>query len=137
AIWYQGESNVGRAQQYAELFPAMIKAWRRQWGQGDFPFLFVQLAPFRYGNHHRQACAELWEAQTKTLKLINTGMAVTNDISNIRDIHPMNKQDVGYRLALWALAQTYGQDIVYSGPLLKSQCVEDGTIRLHFRHVGS
>ena len=138
AIWYQGESNVNRAQQYAELFPAMIKNWRKQWRQNDLPFLFVQLAPFRYADKDKRACAELWEAQLKTLKLENTGMAVTNDIGNVHDIHPRNKQDVGYRLALWALANTYGQDdIVYSGPLFKAQCIEEGQIRVYFKHLGS
>ena len=138
AIWYQGESNVSRAQQYAKLFPAMIKDWRRSWGQQDFPFLFVQLAPYRYGNQDKRCCAELWEAQRKTLKLKNTGMAVTVDIGNVRDIHPKNKQEVGYRLALWAMAKTYGEeDLVYSGPLFKAQCMEDGQVRVFFKHTGS
>lgn len=137
AIWYQGESNVSRAQQYAKLFPAMISDWRKNWGQDDFPFLFVQLAPYRYGKTDPIACAELWEAQNTTLKLENTGMAVINDIGDTRDIHPRNKQEVGYRLALWALANTYNQkELVFSGPLLKAQCIEDGYIRVFFRHVG-
>jgi len=94
AIWYQGESNCGRAQQYRKLFPAMITDWRKNWGQGDFPFLFVQLAPFRYGNSDPKCLAELWEAQLRTLALPNTGMAVTTDIGNVQDIHPKNKQEV-------------------------------------------
>ncbi len=138
AIWYQGESNVSRAQQYAKLFPTMIKDWRRSWGQQDFPFLYVQLAPFRYGKQDKRCCAELWEAQLKTLKLKNTGMAVTVDIGNVRDIHPRNKQEVGYRLALWAMAKTYGvDDLVYSGPLFKAQCMEDGQVRVYFTQTGS
>ncbi len=136
AIWYQGESNVSRAKQYRKLFPAMITDWRKNWGQGDFPFLYVQLAPFRYGNQDPANCAELWEAQLATLALPNTGMAVTTDISNIKDIHPKNKQDVGKRLAIWALANTYGEKIVYSGPLYKSMSVDSKKVCLKFDHVG-
>ena len=135
AIWYQGESNCARAQQYKKLFPAMITDWRNQWGQGDFPFLFVQLAPFRYG-HNPAFLAELWEAQLSALSLPNTGMAVTTDITNLTDIHPKNKQDVGLRLALWALAETHGEDIVCSGPLYDSMSVEGAKIRLKMKHVG-
>ena len=136
AIWYQGESNVSRAAQYQKLFPAMITDWRTQWGLGDFPFLFVQLAPFRYGGQDPRNCAELWEAQRLTLSLANTGMAVTTDIGNVTDIHPKNKQEVGRRLALWALAKTHGKDLVYSGPLYESMSAEDGKIRVKFQHVG-
>jgi sialate O-acetylesterase len=143
AIWYQGESNVSRAEQYAKLFPAMIADWRKAFGQGDFPFLFVQLAPYQYGKGQNISntgqLAELWEAQLKTLSVSpHTGMAVTTDITTIGDIHPKNKQDVGLRLALWALGTTYGKsDLVYSGPLYDSMAVEDGKIRLKFKHVGS
>jgi sialate O-acetylesterase len=141
AIWYQGESNVGRAEQYAKLFPAMIADWRKAWGQGDFPFLFVQLAPYMYDRQNKQntgQLAELWEAQLKTLTASpNTGMAVTTDIATVGDIHPPNKQDVGLRLALWALATTYGQsDLVYSGPLYESSAIEDNKIRIKFKHTG-
>ena len=139
AIWYQGESNVGRAYQYRTLFPAMIANWRADWGQGDFPFGFVQIAPFRYeaGQISPACCAELWEAQLMTLKSApNTGMAVTMDIGDVKDIHPKNKQEVGRRLALWALAKVYGRDIVYSGPIYKSMAVEGNKIRLQFDHVG-
>ena len=136
AIWYQGESNVSRAQQYRKLFPAMITDWRKNWDQGDFPFLYVQLAPFRYGKQDPTCCAELWEAQLATLALPNTGMAVTTDIANIKDIHPKNKQDVGTRLALWALANTYGEKIVYSGPLYKSMSVDGNKVCLKFDHTG-
>ena len=135
AIWYQGESNRDRAEQYAKLFPAMITDWRKNWGQGDFPFLFVQLAPYRYGNQPT-ALAELWEAQQKTLSLPATGMAVTTDIGNFRNIHPKNKQDVGKRLALWALAKTYGKELVCSGPLYESMSIEDDKIRVKFKHLG-
>jgi len=138
AIWYQGESNLSRAVQYRKLFPTMITDWRERWGQGDFPFLFVQLAPFRYRGQDQRNYAELCEAQRLTLSLPNTGMAVTNDIGNLRDIHPKNKEDVGERLALWALAMTYEQkDLVHSGPLYKSMEVEGDKARIHFDHAGS
>lgn len=137
AIWYQGESNCSRAAQYQKLFPALIRNWRTEWGQGDFPFLFVQLAPYRYGNADPRNCAELREAQRLTLQTVpNTGMAVTTDIGNVKDIHPRNKQEVGRRLALWALAKTYGKDLVYSGPLYKEMKVEGSKIRIMFDHVG-
>ncbi len=134
AIWYQGESNQDRAIQYRTIFPGMIQDWRNAWKQGDFPFYFVQLAPYRYATEHTSA--ELREAQFMTLsKLRNTGMAVTLDIGNPDDIHPTNKRDVGHRLALWALAKDYGQDLVYSGPLYRAQTVEGATIRIHFDHA--
>lgn len=137
ALWYQGESNRGRAAQYRTLFPALIKDWRETWGIGDFPFYFVQIAPFRYGNDTGQT-AEVREAQMLTLKVPNTGMAVTMDIGNPTDIHPDNKQDVGKRLALWALAQTYGKTgFEYSGPLYKAMSVEGDKIRLRFDHPGA
>ncbi len=136
AIWYQGESNAGRAIQYRTIFPGMIQDWRETWNQGDFPFYFVQLAPYRYGTEY--ISAELREAQFLTLsKLRHTGMAVTLDIGNPDDIHPTNKRDVGLRLALWALANDYGLELVYSGPLFREQSVEGETIRIRFDHVGS
>ncbi|MBW3597434.1 MAG: sialate O-acetylesterase, partial [Planctomycetes bacterium] len=135
--WYQGESNVSRAEQYAELFPAMITDWRKNWGKGEFPFYFVQLAPFRYGNQDPRAMAELRESQMAALELENTGMAATVDIGNVKDIHPKNKQEVGRRLALAALANTYGQDdLVYSGPIFQKAEKEGSAIRIHFDHVG-
>ncbi len=138
ALWYQGESNMGEGMMYHEKMKALINGWREVWKQGDFPFYFVQLAPFNYGGDDAARLARLWEAQTATLALPNTGMVVTTDIGNIRDIHPRNKQDVGLRLALWALAKTYNKDdLVYSGPLYKSMEVEGSTIRINFEHVGS
>jgi sialate O-acetylesterase len=138
AIWYQGESNASRASQYRRLFPAMIQNWRQDWRQGDFPFLFVQLANYMAARPEPSdsAWAELREAQLMTLTLPNTGMAVIIDIGDANDIHPRNKQDVGKRLALWALAKTYSKDIVYSGPIYKSMRVEGGKIVLSFDHVG-
>jgi sialate O-acetylesterase len=138
AIWYQGESNAGRAYQYRTLFPAMIKNWRDDWGQGKFSFLFVQLANFMQTKPEpaESAWAELREAQTMTLTLPNTGMAVIIDIGDAVDIHPKNKQDVGKRLALWAFANTYGKKLVYSGPIYKSMKVDGNSIVLSFDHVG-
>jgi sialate O-acetylesterase len=137
AIWYQGESNKDRPAEYAKLFPAMITDWRTHWNIGDFPFYWVQIAPYTYENSQLGGSAYLREAQMKTLKSVkNGGMAVTMDIGMERDIHPKNKSDVGKRLALWALAKNYGQkDVAYSGPSYKSMRVEGQTIRLYFDSV--
>ncbi len=137
AIWYQGEGNTGSAYQYRTLFPLMIKDWRARWKEGDFPFLFVQLANFKEKQTEPQDddWAELREAQLMTLSLPNTGMAVIIDIGEADDIHPKNKQEVGRRLALNALARVYGKDVVYSGPIYKSMKVEGNKIRLFFDHV--
>jgi sialate O-acetylesterase len=137
AIWYQGESNAGRAYQYRALFPLLIKDWRARWGQGDFPFLFVQLANYQPVAKEpvEDSWAELREAQTMTLSLPNTGMAVTIDIGDANDIHPGNKQDVGNRLALNARRLVYGENIAYSGPIYKSMKIEDNRIRLFFDHA--
>lgn len=135
ALWYQGEANRGQAMHYHELMKALIRGWRNVWGMGNMPFLFVQLAPYRYDNNVT-ALPELWEAQAATLSVPNTGMAVTTDIGNIADIHPRNKQEVGRRLARWALAKVYGQtDVVYSGPIYDSMTVEGKQIRLKFKHA--
>ncbi len=99
AIWYQGESNMGEGMRYAEHMKALLAGWRKLWGEGDFPFYFVQIAPYNYGGNP-EAEAELWEAQTVAANTIsNAGMAVINDVGNLKDIHPTNKQDVGHRLA--------------------------------------
>ena len=139
AIWYQGESNVGRAEEYSVLFPAMIEDWRKTWGIGDFPFLFVQLANFmeRKPEPSESAWAELREAQASALRLPNTGMAVAIDIGEANDIHPKNKQDVGKRLALAALAIAYGHKIEYSGPLFERMEIEGNKARIFFKHTGS
>lgn len=140
AIWYQGESNAGRAYQYRELFPAMIENWREKWGQGDFPFLFVQLANFRQpvAEPAESDWAELREAQNMALsKLSNIGVAVIIDIGEANDIHPKNKQDVGKRLALSALKIGYGKNIVHSGPMYDRMEIEGNKIRIKFNCVGS
>ena len=138
AIWYQGESNVPRPAEYAKLFPAMITDWRKQWGIGDFPFYWVQIAPYSSRNGVGGGnSAYLREAQMKALDAVkNGGMAVTMDIGTENNIHPKNKQDVGKRLALWALAKTYGQkNITFSGPIHKSMKVEGQNIRLYFNYT--
>jgi len=134
-LWYQGEANCNDGMLYYDKFKAMVASWRSRWGQGDFPFYFVQLAPFVYGDPEKLPL--FWEAQTACLQISNTGMAVTVDIGNIWDIHPKNKKDVGKRLALWALAKDYGmEDIVYSGPLYKSMEVKGNKVYISFDHVG-
>lgn len=137
-IWYQGEANASRAYQYRELFPLMIKDWRQNWGQGHFPFLYVQLANFKAVEEEpvESDWAELREAQLMALARPNTGMAVTIDIGNANDIHPKNKQDVGRRLALIARAKVYGEQIPYSGPIYRSMNKFEGNkIRLSFKHI--
>ncbi len=138
AIWYQGESNAGRAYEYRSVFPTMIRDWRDKWRQGDFPFLFVQLANYLQKKPEPvdDEWAELREAQLMALSLPNTAMAVTIDIGEADDIHPKNKQDVGHRLCLGALAVAYGKDIVCSGPIYKSSIIEDNMVRISFDHVG-
>ncbi|MEA4975656.1 MAG: sialate O-acetylesterase [Paludibacter sp.] len=137
AIWYQGENNANRAYQYRDLFPLLIKDWRKQWNS-DFPFYFVQLANFTdvIPEPADAAWAELREAQLKTLHLEKTGMAVTIDIGDAADIHPKNKQEVGRRLSLIARAKTYGENITYSGPVYDTYRVEKNSIRISFKHTG-
>jgi len=137
AIWYQGESNAERAYQYRDLFSAMIKNWRNDWGEGDFPFYFVQLANFKKAEAlpKDDSWAELREAQNMALKLPNTGVAIIIDIGNAKDIHPKNKQEVGKRLALNALANTYHKNIPYSGPMYQSMAIKGNKIIVHFDHV--
>ncbi len=138
AIWYQGESNVGRAYQYRDLFPLMIQTWRDLWGQGDFSFYWVQLADFlnERSEPAESAWAELREAQTLTMKrLPHTGEAVIIDIGEGKDIHPRNKQDVGKRLARWALAKDYGVAVSSQSPAYKSMEKHGNKIVLTFENV--
>jgi sialate O-acetylesterase len=132
AIWYQGEANSGRAAEYQKLFPAMIQNWRQAWGQGEFPFLFVQIAP------HQRMSPEIREAQLLSWqKVPKTAMAVITDIGNETDIHPTQKEPVGARLALAARAIAYGEKITYSGPTHDSMKVEGARAILSFKHIGS
>ena len=138
AIWYQGESNAGRAQQYKRVFPEMIKDWRTKWNQGNFPFLFVQLANYQkpVAEPAESDWAELREAQTQTLQLENTGMATIIDVGEADNIHPKDKQTVGYRLSLAARKVAYGETLVYTGPTYKEKKVEGNKIYLTFDNVG-
>jgi len=130
-IWYQGESNRHNSERYEDLFTTMIKSWRDEWEEGEIPFYFVQIAPFDYGPKYNSAYIQ--EAQFHALKLTNTGMAVTMDIGEIKNIHPRNKIDVGHRLALWALAKNYGfTNLVYSGPLYKNYKINGDKIIITF-----
>ena len=139
AIWYQGEANAGRAYQYRELFPFMIKTWREEWGIGDFPFYWVQLADFQAEKTEpgESDWAELREAQTMTMKALpNTGEAVIIDIGEGKDIHPKNKQDVAKRLARWALAETYKvPGIPCRSPLYKGIEKQGNAILVAFENV--
>jgi sialate O-acetylesterase len=134
-IWYQGESNTGKARApiYGRLFQTMITDWRKQWGQGDFPFLFVQIANFNSSDDW----ATVRDAQRRTLSLANTGMAVTVDVGDATNVHPRDKQDVGHRLALWARALSYGEHIEDSGPLFRQAVPEKGQMHVWFDHAGS
>ncbi len=139
AIWYQGEANSGRAYQYRKAFPLMINDWRNRWKQGDFPFYFVQLSSWNANNGNSEKgseWAELREAQTMTLSLPNTGMAITTDIGDAKDIHPKNKQDVGKRLAAIALNKTYAKNNVYTGPVYQSFKTEGNKMILSFNNIG-
>ena len=130
-IWYQGEANVGRERQYQTLFPAMIADWRRAWGRGDFPFLFVQIAPYSGMTPEiREAQLLSWQRTT------NTAMAVTMDCGDANDIHPAHKQPVGVRLALAARALAYGEKLEYSGPVFDSMKIEGANSVLKFTHLG-
>lgn len=137
AIWYQGESNAGRAFQYRSAFPMLIEGWRKKWNQGDFPFYFCQLANFQAKTNQpgESDWAELREAQTLTTKVPNTGQAILIDLGESGDIHPQNKAEVGRRLAQLALADTYGRKIPAHGPTFKSAGVEGDKMRVTFTHT--
>jgi hypothetical protein len=131
-IWYQGESNNDAPLLYRKLFPAMIAAWREQWGQGDFPFLFVQIAPFRSMSPGiREAQLLAWKSTP------NTAMVVTTDVGDAEDIHPRQKEPVGQRLALAARALAYGEKLEYSGPEFDRMSVAKDRAVVHFKHTGS
>jgi sialate O-acetylesterase len=134
-IWYQGESNtmIERSPFYERLFPVLIRDWRDHWGQGDFPFLYVQIPNFNSSSSEDWATVR--EAQRKTLSIRNTAMAVTIDVGDPNDIHPTNKRDVGSRLALLARATVYGEHIEYSGPLFRQVTRESKGLRVSFDHA--
>lgn len=139
-LWYQGESNTDKPQEYAELFPAMIKNWRNKWNQGDFPFLFVQLHNFMksYDYPTESNWAQTREAQMKALDLPNTAMAVAIDLGEWNDIHPLNKKDVAIRLALAAQKMAYHEkDVTGSGPIYQSMEVQGDSITITFSEIGS
>jgi sialate O-acetylesterase len=136
AIWYQGESNRKDGLLYLDKMQALINGWRTVWNIGEFPFYYVQIAPYRYADADPLHLARLREAQRLALNIPNTGMAVTMDIGDLRDIHPTNKQDVAHRLALWAFAQTYGyENVVYSGPLFRNTDRKGRTLVVNFDHT--
>lgn len=135
AIWYQGESNSGEGRLYTERMKALIAGWRHVWADGDLAFYYAQIAPYDYGGNGERI-GEFWEAQAEAQAIPNTGMAVITDIGNLKDIHPTNKQDVGRRLAAWALTKTYGQpDVIYSGPTFKALSIEGDKLRVTFDHI--
>ena len=138
-IWYQGESNADRAAEYAGLFPDMIRAWRRTFGQGDLPFLFVQLPNYLASGFEPSAYdwPAMRVAQQRALQLPNTAMVVAIDVGEWNDLHPTKKQPVGERLALAARHVAYGEDLTYSGPVFRSARARDGRLLLHFDHCGS
>ena len=141
ALWYQGESNGDEGATYLHKMKALIGGWRQLWGEGDFPFYDVQLAPYLRSDPDKPAGGDGWarlrEAQLQALAIPNTGMSVTTDLSDAEDnIHPKDKQDVGKRLALWALAKTYGKDIWYSGPIYKGEIITGHKVRISFAHAG-
>jgi sialate O-acetylesterase len=139
-LWYQGESNTGNPQPYRELLPALIRNWRNLWGQGELPFLYVQLANFQDVDYlpTESNWAELRDAQLKALSVPKTAMAVTIDLGEWNDIHPLDKQGVGERLARGAFRLAYGdQNVVYSGPIYRSSDIRGNRIILHFDHIGS
>ncbi len=137
AIWYQGESNHDEGMLYAERMKALVGGWRSIWGEGDFPFYYVQIAPNNYGDK-QPFVPEFWEAQAAAESIPNTGMAVVNDIGTLNDIHPKNKQDVGHRLASRALEDTYGMhDVLGHSPTFKSLATEGPKLRVTFDHVGT
>ena len=146
AIWYQGEANRNDGPLYRKKMEALIAGWRLAWKQSDFPFYYVQLAPYNYAYNRETPSGDvpdflrlplIWEAQTEALAIPDTGMAVVTDIADLGNIHPANKRDVGYRLSLWARAKTYGEKtLVHSGPLYRGVTFEGKLARVAFDHVG-
>jgi len=135
AIWYQGEANVGRAEQYAKIFPLLIRNWREAWNNDDLSFYYVQIAPYVYSGVDSTESAFLREAQEKALQLPKTGMVVTTDVATVMNIHPPFKKEVGERLANLALSNDYGRNTATQGPVFKSAIVEGNSIKVQFDNV--
>lgn len=136
-IWYQGESNVGREKQYLRIFPMLIESWRKFFSDDSMPFYYVQIAPYKYDGYDLVQSAGIRDVQRRVLNIVpNTGMVVTLDIGNAENIHPANKQDVGERLALWALNKVYKKnEICYSGPLFKGYEIKGKDVYISFEHL--
>ena len=138
SIWYQGEANHNEGMLYVDKTRALVNGWRKVFKQEDLAYYYVQIAPYQYGNEDPEIVARFWEAQAAAMVIPNTGMIVTTDISLLQNIHPTNKQEVGRRLALWALAKTYKQPgVVCSGPVFKSMVADGSKLRLTFEHAGA
>jgi len=138
-LWYQGETNAGQPKEYAKLLPALIKDWRKKWGLGDIPFLFAQLPNYMEVDYSpvESNWAQMRQSQLETMAVPGTGMAVALGTGEWNDIHPLNKKDIGERLALWAAHMIYGEkDLVYSGPIYQSATAKNGKVILSFKHVG-
>ena len=138
-LWYQGEANTGRAEEYAKIQPAMIADWRNKWNKNDLPFIYVQLPGFMDYNYipSESQWAALRESQLKSLSVPNTGMAVAIDLGEWNDIHPDNKKDVGERMAMVAEKIAYGENVIYSGPIFKSSETKGKEMIITFDHIGT
>ncbi len=135
-IWYQGEANHNDGLRYAEKTKALVGGWRKKFEQPDLAFYYTQIAPWNYGNDDPEVLPAFWEAQAAAMSIPNTGMIVTTDLGDMADIHPKKKQEIGRRLALWALAKTYGQErVIYSGPIFKSLIADGRRLRIRFEHT--
>jgi len=138
SIWYQGESNRADGMLYVKKTEALVEGWRKAWGQPDLPHYYVQIAPYVYGEEDEHILPVFWEAQAAIEKEIpHTGMVVVHDVGNLRDIHPRNKETVGHRLALLALARTYGRDLIDGGPQFDRMAIEGDKVRVFFKRTGS
>lgn len=139
ALWYQGESNVYRANFYSKLMKIMVDSWRSKWNQGSFPFYYVQIAPFRYNGPDNDSSAYLRESQLEAMNIIqNSGMVVTSDIGDLNSIHPPEKIEIGNRLAYWALNKTYNiKNVVPSGPIVESYNIDENKVEINFKYASS
>jgi sialate O-acetylesterase len=137
-LWYQGESNHNEGMLYVDKTRALVQGWRKAFQQEDLAYYYVQIAPYQYGNEDPTIVARFWEAQAAAMAIPNSGMVVTTDIGDVKDIHPVNKQEVGRRLALWALAKDYGKvSTIPSGPLYRNSTIQGDKVRIQFDHTGT